>query len=305
MAYALIASFFLIFVTILKSAYIIPQKQVFIIERFGKYQKQLHAGLNIIIPFIDKVSYRHSLKEIAIDTPMQVCITKDNISVEVDGVLYLRIMDPKKASYGIHDYLFATTQIAQTTMRSVIGKLLLDESFEEREHINSQIVEATDSASDPWGIKVTRYEIKDIKPPQSIKDAMEKQMRAEREKRALIAKSEGEKQSKINESEGEKQSRINEAEGRGFSIQHIAHATAEGMKEIASTLCLEGGIKAAELEIAKQYLKEFGKLAKEGNTFIIPAELSDVSSMVAAATSLVSGIKKNPKKTIETLRDSS
>ena len=190
-------------ITISRASYIVPQRSVFIIERLGKYTKQLHAGFHLIFPFIDRVAYKHSLKEVAIDVPVQVCITKDNIAVEVDGVLYLQVMDPSKASYGITNYLYATIQIAQTTMRSVIGKLDLDQTFEERITINSAIVEAADKASDPWGIKVTRYEIKDIKPPKSIKDAMEKQMRAEREKRALIAQSEGEKQAQINRSEGE------------------------------------------------------------------------------------------------------
>lgn len=229
------ALFLLVAITISRASYIVPQRSVYIVERLGKYSKQLHAGFHIVIPFVDKIAYKHTLKEVVIDVPEQVCITRDNISVEVDGILYIRVVDPQKASYGINNYMFATTQIAQTTMRSVIGRLHLDQTFEEREHINAQIVEAADKASDPWGIKVTRYEIKDIKPPQSIKDAMEKQMRAEREKRALIAQSEGEKQAQINIaegkregvialSEGERQKKINEAVGQATEIEKIAHA---------------------------------------------------------------------------------
>jgi regulator of protease activity HflC (stomatin/prohibitin superfamily) len=270
---------------------------VFIVERLGKYSKQLHAGFHIVIPFVDKIAYKHTLKEVVIDVPEQVCITRDNISVEVDGILYIRVVDPQKASYGINNYMFATTQIAQTTMRSVIGRLHLDQTFEEREHINAQIVEAADKASDPWGIKVTRYEIKDIKPPQSIKDAMEKQMRAEREKRALIAQSEGEKQAQINIaegkregvialSEGERQKKINEAVGQATEIEKIAHATAEGIKMIALAIQEKGGNEALQLRIAEQYLMQFGKLAKESNTMIIPSNLSDLSSMIATATSV-------------------
>jgi len=291
------ALFLLVAITISRASYIVPQRSVFIVERLGKYSKQLHAGFHIVIPFVDKIAYKHTLKEVVIDVPEQVCITRDNISVEVDGILYIRVVDPQKASYGINNYMFATTQIAQTTMRSVIGRLHLDQTFEEREHINAQIVEAADKASDPWGIKVTRYEIKDIKPPQSIKDAMEKQMRAEREKRALIAQSEGEKQAQINIaegkregvialSEGERQKKINEAVGQATEIEKIAHATAEGIKMIALAIQEKGGNDALQLRIAEQYLMQFGKLAKESNTMIIPSNLSDLSSMVATATSV-------------------
>lgn len=287
----MISAAFVIFVlvTISRASYIVPQRSVFIVERLGKYQKQLHAGFHLIFPFIDRIAYRHSLKEVAIDVPMQVCITKDNIAVEVDGVLYLQVMEPKKASYGITNYLFATTQIAQTTMRSIIGKLDLDQTFEERDNINAQIVEAADKASDPWGIKVTRYEIKDIKPPKSIKDAMEKQMRAEREKRALIAQSEGEKQAQINRSEGELRKKLNEAEGKAGEISKIADATSYGIKTVARALLEEGGEKAISLRIAEQYLTEFGKLAQVNNTMIIPSNLSDLSSMISAATTVLKG----------------
>ena len=259
-----------------KTIRIVPQKMAYIVERLGKYYKTLEAGFHILVPFIDKVAYRHTLKEQALDVPPQDCITKDNIMVEVDGILYMQVIDPQKASYGIGDYQFASVQLAQTTMRSVMGKLDLDKTFEERESINSEIVDAVDKASDPWGIKVTRYEVKNIVPPQSIKDAMEKHMRAEREKRATIAESEGDRQAKINRaegdrqemiarSEGEKQKRINEAEGRAVEIQRVAEATAKGIREIAAAINEKGGINAVNLRIAEQYLDEFGKLAKTNN----------------------------------------
>ena len=238
------------------------------------------------------------------DVESQQCITRDNIAVEVDGILYLQVIDPKKAAYGIDNYRFASTQIAQTTMRSIIGKLELDRTFEERETINASIVEAVDQASDPWGVKVIRYEVKNITPPQSIKDAMEKQMRAVREKRAVIAESEGEKQAKINvaegekqklikTSEGEKQKRINEAEGRAAEIEKVAMATALGIREISSAINEEGGKDAVNLRIAEQYLTEFGKLADENNTMIIPSNLADISSIIATATSVFEGSKKS------------
>lgn len=276
---------------------IVPQRTAFIVERLGKYRDTLLAGFQLIIPFIDKVSYKHTLKEQAIDVASQTCITKDNIAVEVDGVLYLQVIDPKKASYGIDNYRFASIQIAQTTMRSIIGRMELDKTFEERDHINSNIVAAVDAASDPWGVKVTRYEVKNITPPQSIKDAMEKQMRAERAKRAMIFESEGQKQAKINvadgdkqelikRSEGEKQKRINEAEGRAAEIEQVAKATAWGIREIAASINERGGKDAVNLRIAEQYLTEFGNLAKENNTMIIPSNMADISSIIATATSV-------------------
>ncbi|QHI68578.1 SPFH domain-containing protein [Tichowtungia aerotolerans] len=285
-------------VAIFKTMQIVPQRQAYIIERLGKYHKTLEAGLHILIPFIDKVAYRHSLKEQAVDVPPQMCITRDNISVEVDGILYMQVMDPKSASYGINNYGFASSQLAQTTMRSVIGKLDLDKTFEERDSINGIIVEAVDAASDPWGVKVTRYEVKNITPPQSIKDAMEKQMRAEREKRAQIAESEGARQAAINEadgqkqaaiarSEGEKLKRINEAEGRAAEIRAVAVATAEGITKIAEAIQSEGGSDAVNLRIAEQYIGEFGNLAKTNNTMIIPTNLSDVAGLVATAKSVL------------------
>jgi regulator of protease activity HflC (stomatin/prohibitin superfamily) len=285
-------------ISFFKMIRIVPQKQAYIVERLGKYSKTLEAGFHILVPFIDKVAYRHTLKEQAVDVPPQSCITKDNIAVEVDGILYMQVVDPKRASYGINNYLFASSQLAQTTMRSVMGKLDLDKTFEERETINSVIVDAVDKASDPWGVKVTRYEVKNIMPPQSIKDAMEKQMRAEREKRAMIAESEGDRQAKINRaagdrqemiarSEGEKQRRINEAEGRAVEIQRVAEATANGIREIAKAINEEGGMNAVNLRIAEQYLDEFGKLAKANNSIIIPTNLADVAGMIKAATSVM------------------
>jgi len=294
----LIGLIILALVIFFKTIRIVPQKIAFIIERLGKYSTTLEAGFHVLIPFLDKVAYKHTLKEQAIDVPPQSCITKDNIAVEVDGILYMQVVDPKKASYGINNYQFASTQLAQTTMRSVIGKLDLDKTFEERETINSVIVDAVDKASDPWGVKVTRYEVKNILPPQSIKDAMEKQMRAEREKRATIAESEGDRQAKINRaegdrqeaiarSEGEKQKRINEAEGRAEEIKKVANATAQGIREIASAINEKGGINAVNLRIAEQYLNEFGKLAKTNNSIIIPSNLSDIAGMIAAAASVI------------------
>ena len=281
-----------------KTIRIVPQKQAFIIERLGKYSKTLVAGFHILVPFFDRVAYRHTLKEQAVDVAPQQCITRDNIAVEVDGILYMQVVDAKKASYGINNYQFASAQLAQTTMRSVMGKLELDKTFEERETINSVIVEAVDKASDPWGVKVTRYEVKNILPPESIKDAMEKQMRAEREKRATIAESEGDRQAKINRaegdrqemiarSEGEKQKRINEAEGRAIEILKIAEATGNGIREIASAINEKGGVNAVNLRIAEQYLDEFGKLAKTNNSIIIPTDLSDIAGVIKAAKSVI------------------
>ena len=286
------------FIVLFKIIRIVPQKQAFIVERLGKYSKTLEAGFHTLMPFVDRVAYKHTLKEQAVDVAPQACITKDNIAVEVDGILYMQVVDPKKASYGINNYQFASVQLAQTTMRSVMGKLELDKTFEERETINSVIVDAVDKASDPWGVKVTRYEVKNIMPPQSIKDAMEKQMRAEREKRATIAESEGDRQAKINraegekqqmiaQSEGEKQKRINEAEGRAVEILRVAEATANGIREIAKAINEKGGVNAVNLRIAEQYLEEFGKLAKTNNSIIIPSNLSDIAGMIKAASSVI------------------
>ncbi len=288
----------MIIITLFKTAKIVPQKSAFIVERLGKYSKTLEAGFHILFPFIDKVRYRLSLKEIAIDVPPQVCITADNVSVEVDGILYLKVMDPVKAAYGIRNFQFATTQLAMTTMRSEIGKLELDKTFIERESVNANVVDAVDMASDPWGIKVTRYEIKNITPPQSVQQAMEKQMRAEREKRAEIAHSEGERQAKINRaeggrqemislSEGEKMKRINEAEGRAMEIERVAQATALGIREIAAAIKQPGGEEAVSLRVAEQWIGEFGKLAKVNNTMIIPTNIADISGTVASLTKVM------------------
>lgn len=286
-------------VTIARTAIIVPQRSAYIVERLGKYSSTLEAGFHILVPFIDRVAYKRTLKETPIDVPPQQCITKDNITVDVDGILYLQVMDPVKASYGIDNYLWASTQLAQTTMRSEIGKLDLDAIFEVRDSINAAICGAVDKASDPWGIKVTRYEIKSITPPRTIRDAMEKQMRAEREKRAMIAESEGERQARINradgekqeaiaKSEGEKMRRINEAEGRAQEIQLVAQATAQGIGAIAQSISAnEGGVDAVNLRLAEQYLGEFGKLAKEGTTMVLPTNLTDIASVLKLATSVV------------------
>lgn len=294
----------LIITAFLKTIRIVPNKSAFIIERLGKYHKTLNAGFHILIPFIDNVAYRHTLKEVAYDVPAQECITRDNITVIVDGVLYLQVVDAKNASYGIDDYQFATSQLAQTTMRSVIGKMELDRTFEERDSINTSIVSAIDEAADPWGVKVSRYELKNINPPKSVKEAMEKQMKAEREKRATIAESEGtrdaainraegEKQAAIAESEGEKQRRINEAEGKAAEITKVADATAEGIRKVAESIGSAGGKEAVDLRIAEQYIKEFGNLAKENNTMIIPSNLSDVSGMIASFSKVLSETKSS------------
>ncbi|MDR1308570.1 MAG: paraslipin, partial [Deltaproteobacteria bacterium] len=288
---------------------IVPQNQAFVIERLGKYSGTLISGFHLLIPFFDKVAYKHTLKEQVIDVPPQICITRDNISVDVDGVLYMTVMDPQKASYGVSNYHIAAIQIAQTTMRSVIGKLELDRTFEERESINADIINAVDKASAPWGVKVNRYEVKNITPPQSIKDAMEKQMRAEREKRALIAESEGDKQAKINRaegdkqakiniaegerqqliniSEGEKQKRINEAAGRAQEITLVAEATAEALRLVGKAITDEGGTDAVSLRIVESYISEFGKLAKTNNSMIIPSNVVDLASMVAVGKEVV------------------
>jgi regulator of protease activity HflC (stomatin/prohibitin superfamily) len=305
--FILLGLIFLGFILISTMVKIVPQRTAIIVERLGKYKATYIAGFQLIIPFIDKVRYRHTLKEQAMDVAPQICITKDNIAVEVDGILYLQVLDPQKASYGIDYYKFASIQIAQTTMRSVIGKLELDKTFEEREAINTAIVDAVDKASEPWGVKVTRYEVKNISPPQSIRDAMEKQMRAEREKRAIIAESEGTKQAKINvaegdkqelikKSEGEMQKRINEAAGRASEIEQLAVATANGLRAIAIAISEDNGLNAVNLRIAEQYLVGFANLAKQNNTIILPSNLTDVAGIVATATSMFSELKDKQKK---------
>jgi regulator of protease activity HflC (stomatin/prohibitin superfamily) len=288
----------LVIIVIARTAVVVPQQMAFVVEYLGKYRKTMEAGFHILVPFVERVAYRHSLKEMAVDIPEQVCITRDNVQVGIDGVLYLKVLDAQRASYGIRDYIFAITQLAQTTLRSEIGKIDLDRTFEERATINRSVVEEVDKASDPWGVKVLRYEIKNINPPQDIISAMEKQMRAEREKRATILTSEGMRDSEINRAEGEKQRvikeseaqrmrQINEAEGEAEAILAVAKATAEGLTEVAGALSAPGGPDAMKLRIAEQYLGEFGNLAKEGNTLVLPANLSDIGSMIALATSIV------------------
>lgn len=292
----------LVIVALVKTARIVPQRMQFVIERLGKYSRTLDAGFHILIPFLDKVAYRHSMKEKAVDVTSQTCITKDNIAVSVDGILYMQVVDARKASYGIEDYNNATSQLAQTALRSEIGKIDLDRTFEERETINSQVVEVLDRASEPWGVKVLRYEIKDIVPPASVQDALEKQMRAERERRAVVAQSEGERQAKINVSEGEqqeivnlseaqKQKQINEAEGKAQEITLIAQATADGLRKIADAINQPGGGEAVNLRVAEQYVKEFGELARTNNTLILPSNLGDIGAMVATVMKTVDTVK--------------
>jgi regulator of protease activity HflC (stomatin/prohibitin superfamily) len=274
-----------------KTAVVVPQQNAYVVEYLGKYSRTLQAGFHILVPFVENVSYKHSLKEQAIDIPEQTCITKDNVQVGVDGVIYLRVLDAQRASYGIADYVFAITQLAQTTLRSEIGKIDLDRTFEERGAINANVVAELDKASDAWGVKVLRYEIKNINPPRDVLSAMEKQMRAEREKRAVVLTSEGERDAKINEAEGEKQrvikeseatkqQQINEAEGEAAAILAVATATAEGLRQVALALREQGGAEAMQLRIAESYLAQFGQLAKAGNTFVVPANLTDLASMV-------------------------
>ena len=287
-------------VLLAKTAVVVPQQNAYVVENLGKYSRTLRAGFHILVPFIEKIAYRHTLKEQATDIPEQICITKDNVQVGVDGILYLQVLDPERASYGIGNYQFAIAQLAQTTLRSEIGRIDLDRTFEERQLINANVVSELDKASDPWGVKVLRYEIKNINPPHDVLSAMEKQMRAEREKRAVVLNSEGERDAKINAAEGEKQrvikqseaarqQQINEAEGEAAAILAVATATAEGLRRVAEALKIEGGHEAMQLRIAEQYIGQFGELAKEGNTLVVPANLSDLASMIALATKVAKG----------------
>ncbi|MBW2271996.1 MAG: paraslipin [Deltaproteobacteria bacterium] len=285
----------LVIVVLAKTAVIVPQQSAYVVERLGRYSRTLKAGFHILVPFMERTAYRHSLKEHAVDIEEQVCITRDNVQVGVDGVLYLQVLEPDRASYGIGEYRFAIAQLAQTTLRSEIGKIDLDRTFLERSAINSNIVEELDKASSPWGVKVLRYEIKNISPPPDVLAAMEKQMRAEREKRAVVLNSEGFRDAAINEAEGQKQKvikaseasqqqQINEAKGQAAAILAIATATAEGLRQVADALNTEGGDAAMRLRIAEQYIDQFGAIAKEGNTLVVPADLSNVASMVALAS---------------------
>lgn len=292
-----LAIVFVVVFILAKTAVVVPQQNAYVVERLGKFSRVLRAGFHILIPFIERVAYKHSLKEQAVDIAEQVCITNDNVQVGVDGVLYMQVLDPGRASYGIGNYMFAISQLAQTTLRSEIGKIALDRTFEERGAINANVVAELDKASDPWGVKVLRYEIKNINPPRDVLSAMEKQMRAEREKRAVILNSEGERDAKINEAEGEKQrvikeseasqlQQVNEAKGEAQAILAVATATANGLREVASALTADGGNQALQLKVAQQYVAEFGNIAKEGNTLVVPANLSDLSSMIALATNI-------------------
>jgi len=294
----------LVVVVVAKTARVVPQQSAFVVERLGKYSTTLNAGFHILVPFFDVVRYKHSLKETAIDIPEQICITRDNVQVGVDGVLYLKVLDPHRASYGISDYQFAIIQLAQTTLRSEIGKIDLDKTFEERTNINVQVVNELDKASEPWGIKVLRYEIKNITPPRDVLAAMEKQMRAEREKRAVILTSEGERDAAVNQAEGQKQQvikaseakkqqQINEAEGAASAILAIAHATAEGLRKVAEATQVQGGYEAVQLRVAEQYSGKFGELAKSSNTLVLPATVSDVGSMIALAMNVI-GRRSDP-----------
>jgi regulator of protease activity HflC (stomatin/prohibitin superfamily) len=288
----------LLILVVLMGAKVVPQQTAYIVERLGKYHSTMSPGLNIIIPFVDRIAYKHTLKEVAADIPEQVCITKDNVQVAVDGVVFYQVMEPKLASYGISNFMFAVSQLAQTTMRSEIGKIVLDKCFEERGNINVAVVAAIDEAAAGWGVKVLRYEIKNITPPQTVLMAMEKQMQAEREKRATILYSEGEKQSAVNVAEGQKekvvlesealrQQQINQAEGQAAAIISVADATAEGIKKIADAIQSPGGMEAVQLRVAENLVEQYGKLAKSTNTMILPANFADMGSMIAAAMSVV------------------
>ena len=288
----------LVLIVIARTAIVVPQQSAYVVERLGRYSATLSAGFHILMPFIDTIRYRHSLKETAIDIPAQVCITRDNVQVGVDGVLYLKVLNPERASYGISDYLFAITQLAQTTLRSEVGKIDLDKTFEERTNINTAVVSELDKATEAWGVKVLRYEIKNITPPHDVLAAMEKQMRAEREKRAVILTSEGTrdaaintaegaKQETIKQSEARKQQQINEAEGQAAAIMAVATATAEGIRRVAEAIKLPGGYEAVQLRVAEQYIGQFGELAKASNTLVLPANVADVGSMITLAMAAV------------------
>jgi regulator of protease activity HflC (stomatin/prohibitin superfamily) len=288
-----------------RTVIVVPQQSAFIVELLGKYSRTLSAGLHILVPFMENIAYKHNLKERAIDIPEQICITKDNVQVGIDGVLYLQILDAARASYGISDYNFAIAQLAQTTLRSEIGKLDLDRTFEERQTINVNVVNELDKATEPWGVKVLRYEIKNINPPHDVLQAMEKQMRAEREKRAVILTSEGERDAKINQAEGEKQRvikeseaarqrQINEAQGEAEAILAVATATAEGLQRVAVAVSAQGGREAMQLRVAEDYIQQFGNLAKQNNTLVVPANLSDVASMIALATKVFDQTRAAP-----------
>jgi len=294
----LIAAVVFVFMTVK----IVPQQHAFVVERLGRYHGTLGPGMNIVIPLVDNIAYRHELKEVPLDVPPQVCITKDNTQLTVDGILYFQVTDPKLASYGSSNYLLAITQLAQTMLRSVIGRMELDRTFEERDQINHTVVTALDEAARNWGVKVLRYEIKDLTPPQEILRAMQAQITAEREKRAVIATSEGKRQEQINlangareaaiqKSEGERQAAINKAQGEASAIIAVADANAEAIRKVGQSIETPGGMAAVNLKVAEKYIGAFAYLAKEGNSLIIPGNLGDMSSMIAAAMSVVKSQK--------------
>jgi len=291
-----------VIIFIIKALKVVPQQNSWVVERLGRFHAALLPGLNIVIPFIDRVAYKHMLKEVPLDVPSQVCITKDNTQLQVDGILYFQVTDPKLASYGTSNYIMAITQLAQTTLRSVIGKMELDKTFEERDDINRAVVAALDEAATSWGVKVLRYEIKDLTPPKEILHAMQAQITAEREKRALIAASEGRKQEQINiatgereafiqRSEGEKQSAINRAQGEAEAIKAVASANAQAIQQVAQAIQLAGGMEAVNFKVAEKYVEAFGNVAKQGNTLILPSNLADMGGLVATAMSIVKAQK--------------
>jgi len=295
----------LVLFVVYKTAVVVPQQSAFVVERLGRFNATLNAGFHILVPFVDVIRYRHSLKEQAIDIPAQVCITRDNVQVGVDGILYLKVLNPERASYGISDYTFAITQLAQTTLRSEVGKIDLDRTFEERTTINTAVVGELDKASESWGAKVLRYEIKNIQPPADILAAMEKQMRAEREKRAVILASEGQRDAAINTAEGEKQQvikaseasrqqQINEADGQAAAIRAVATATAQGIREVAAAIRTDGGMEAVQLRVAEQYVAQFGQIARHTSTVVVPANVSDVAGMIATAMKVFSAVAQKP-----------
>ncbi|HEY7188272.1 MAG TPA: slipin family protein [Vicinamibacterales bacterium] len=295
----------IVLIIVAKTAVVVPQQNAYVIERLGRYSGTLGAGFHVLLPFVDVIRYRHSLKEAAYDIPAQICITRDNVQVGVDGILYLKVLNAERASYGIADYLFAITQLAQTTLRSEIGKIDLDRTFEERTNINMAVVTELDKASEPWGVKVLRYEIKNITPPQDILAAMEKQMRAEREKRAVILTSEGQRDAVINNAEGSKQEtikasearklqQINEAHGQAEAILAVATATAEGLRRVADATRVDGGLQAMQLRVAEQYVAQFGELAKRSTALVLPSNVTDVAGMVAMAMQSIRLIERTP-----------
>jgi regulator of protease activity HflC (stomatin/prohibitin superfamily) len=298
----------LVLIIIAKTAVVVPQQSAYVIERLGKYSGTLFAGFHVLVPFIDVIRYRHTLKEQSSDIPAQVCITRDNVQVGVDGILYLKVLNPERASYGIGDYHFAISQLAQTTLRSEIGKIDLDRTFEERTNINTAVVTELDKASESWGVKVLRYEIRNITPPGDILAAMEKQMRAEREKRAVILSSEGTRDAAINTAEGEKQQvikasearrqqQINEAQGQAEAILTVANATAEGLKKVGAAIMMEGGYDAVRLRVAEQYVAQFGQLVQGTTNLVLPANIGDIGSMIALAMNVFNqqSVKGTPK----------